>query len=112
MRDKSKVHILVTDSETGAVLISEDADIDQQVSNADAVGTHTGPGVVHGPVYHGVTAWVAPASRVHDWEPDELHVFVQYTDKSSSVAESHERVHTLERPLPGGGMGRFLVTAG
>lgn len=101
--------IHVVDSETGKVLIDTDQDLGE---NKDALGTYSGPGVVHGPVYHGVKVWVAPANRVHDWEPDEPHVFVQWTDKSSSRADvENEKVHTVERALPGGGVHRFLVTA-
>lgn len=105
------MHALVVDSETGAVLIDEDFPEDGgPVQNLDAVGTYTGPGTLYGPVYHGVRVWVGPASRVHDWETEEDHVFVQWVDKSSSVNEPNEAVHTVERPLPGGGVYRFLVT--
>lgn len=101
--------ILVTDSETNAVIIDTDGD---EGENRDAYGTYTGPGVVYGLVYHGVKAWIAPRSRVYDWEPEGDSVFVQYTDESSTRSDvPHSRVHTIERPLPGGGVARFLVTA-
>jgi hypothetical protein len=96
--------ILVTqNSEPFAVLVETN---DVVGENPDAVGTEPG---VSGATYHGVKAWVAPGLL----EPDEMHVFVEWTDKSSSVPSvvNPGRVHTLERPLPGGGMGPFLVTA-
>ena len=41
-------------------------------------------------------------------------MFVRWTDRSNGNPARRgqtEVVHTLERPLPGGGMGRFLVAA-
>lgn len=105
------MHALVIDAETGKVLIDEDLNGDQPAVNANAVGTYSGPGVMHGAVYHGVKVWVGPKTRVHPYEEDEPAVFVQWTDESASEAsEVGEIVHTVERPLPGGGIGRFLVT--
>lgn len=106
------MHLLVTDSETGAVLLKGEAKDGKALENRDAIGTYSGPGTMHGPVYHGVKAWIAPATRVHDWEPEEDHVFIEWTDKSSTMPAEHSRVHTVERPLPGGAVYRFLVVAG
>lgn len=101
--------IFVTDSETGAVIIDVAGDMGE---NPSAIGTYVGPGSVSGPVYHGVKAWIAPRTRTHDWEPEGDAVFIQWVDKSSSSAGiSNEKLHTVERPLPGGGVYRFLVTA-
>jgi hypothetical protein len=96
--------ILVTqNSEPFAVLIHTDG---TEGENPDAVGTEPG---LSGPTYHGVKAWVGPGTL----EPHDVRVFVQWTDKSSSVPSvvNPGKVHTLEWPLPGGGMGPFLVTA-
>jgi hypothetical protein len=100
--------IIVTDSETGEVLIFTEGN---QGESPDAIGTYTGPGVVSGPVYHGVKVWLG-ASLL---EPDKTSVFVQWTDRSSSnpAQPNPGRVHTAELPYPAPGMvGRFLVTIG
>jgi hypothetical protein len=105
------MHVLVTDSETDELLIDADLDGDTPAEAPDAVGTHTGPTTMYGPVYHGVKVWVAPKNTVHPWEDAEPAVFVQWADKSNTRdGRKTEIVHTLERPLPGGAMGRFLVT--
>lgn len=110
---EKQMHALVIDSETDEVVIDAVLDGSTPAENPDAVGTHTGPGVMHGPVYHGVKVWVGPKNLVHDWEQPEDAVFLQWTDKSNSRdGRKTEIVHTLERPLPGGGMGRFLVAVG
>jgi len=103
------MHALVTDSETGEVLIDEELVGQTPAVNKDPIGTYSGPGTMHGPVYVGVSVWVAPASKVHDWETDGDAVYVQWNDRSSTDGTVHDTVHTVERPLPGGGVGRFLV---
>jgi hypothetical protein len=100
--------IVVTDSETGEVLISTSED---HAENKDAIGTYTGTGVMSGPVYHGVKVWLGPGLL----EPDETRVFVEWTDKSSSnpAQPNPGRVHTAELPYPAPGMvARFLVSIG
>lgn len=105
------MHALVVDAETGVVLIDTDLVGDTPAENPNAVGTYSGPGVMHGAVYHGVSVWVAPKTRVHAYEEDEPAVFVRWIDESASIAtDVGAIVHTVERPLPGGGIGRFLVT--
>jgi len=112
------MHCLVTDCETGDVLI--DADFPKNgkpLENKGALGVYTGggqsfAGQVYGPVYDGLKVWVAPRNRVYDWEPEGPAVFVQWTDRSNSKEPERkvEILHTVERPLPGGGIARFLVS--
>ena len=104
------MHALVIDSETSAVLIDQKLDGTKPAVNKDAIGTYSGPGTMHGPVYVGVSIQCAPATKVHDWEPDADAVFIEWEDRSSSEAIESSIVHRVERPLPGGGIGRFLVT--
>jgi hypothetical protein len=108
------MHALVIDSETGAVLIDEELHGDEPAENPNCVGTYVGPGQMFGPVYHGVRVWVAPAARVYDWEDEVDHVFIQWVDESNSrdAAMVTEKLHTVERSLPGGGVARFLITVG
>lgn len=98
--------VKVTDSETGQVVLDGDCPAD----NPDATGAPTTLGV-NGFAYHGVKVWVEPGATVHPWEDAEDHVFLSFTDKSvHGTGQNPGIVHTLERPLPGGAMGRFLVT--
>lgn len=100
--------IRIVDSEDDSVVL--DVEGSEGEAPMDITGTSSQEGV-SGVVYQGVKAWIAPGSRVHDWEPEEMHVFVEWTDKSTTKKANPGIVHRLERPLPGGGMGRFLVTA-
>lgn len=104
----------MVDNQTDEVLIDEDLKPGKSVENRNAVGTFLGGATIHGAVYHGVKVWVAPRNRVYDWEPEGDAVFVQWTDKSNSRDPSmkYEKVHTVERPMPGGGVYRFNVTVG
>ena len=108
------MHVHVIDAESDAVLIDQSIEVGETVSNTDAVGTYTGAATIHGPVYHGVSVTLGSKTTVHDWEVADLAVFVEWTDKSSSVQGKNTAgtVHRAERPLPGGGIGRFLVTVG
>lgn len=113
------MHCLVTDALTDEVLIDADFPKSGKLENKNAVGVHLQGGQsvaaqVYGPIYHGIKVWVAPRSRVYDWEPAGDSVFVQWTDKSNSREPERkvEIVHTVERPLPGGGIGRFVVAVG
>lgn len=100
------MHALVTDSETGAVILDEDVDLNgDPVENNEAVGTDR-----FGACYVGVKLWVADAVKTHAWEPDAVHVFIQWKDRSNSAGQQSEVLQTSERPVPGGGIGRFLVT--
>lgn len=106
------MHVLVTDSLTEQTLIDEDIEYDESVENPNAVGTYLGQGTIYGAIYHGVKVWVTGRSRVYDWEPEGDAVFIQWTDRSNSRSPEIivEKVHTVERPVPGGAISRFLVT--
>lgn len=101
-------HILITDSENGAVLIDADVALDEKVTSTK-LGTD-----VNGVIYKDVTAWVSVTKKAYDWEPDGHSVFVQWEDQSDSDPTQRGTgsiVHTAERPVPGGGVARFLIAA-
>lgn len=100
------MHALVVDSETGEVLLDEDVDLNgDPIENREVAGSDR-----FGVCYFGVKLWVADAVKTHAWEPDAVHVFIQWKDRSNSAGKVSEVLQTSERPVPGGGIGRFLVT--
>jgi hypothetical protein len=103
------MHVLVIDGETDEVLIDADITKGKAVENKDATGTSTQTNV-SGVVYHGVKVWVGPKLLANPYEAADVSVFVQWTDKSTTGKANPGKVHTVERPLPGGAVGRFVVT--
>ena len=104
-RVEKTMHVLVTDSENGKVVLDADCEPGEKLVST-AVGSDA-----NGVCYRDVTVWIDTRNTVHPWETADDAVFVQWTDESTSAAGGHNPgiVHTSERPLPGGGVGRFLV---